>query len=430
MQPPHAISQSGTRREEEAIFLTGATGFLGRYLLAEMIANHSFTKILALVKGQKDQPRSAIQRLRKILETLSAARGFAISEEGNTLHVLTPGGKTTPVTVIEGDITLPGLGISEPLDFDGVTHICHTAAVTNLIALEELFEQVNITGTQNMLRFAKEHCNNLRLFCYVGTAYDLYSGKDTYLPATHPVEPQSFVNGYSRSKWLARKAVVESGLPHCICLPGIITGCTSDGSLPEDVPLGVIYAPPQGMALLKHVCLPFLPTHTDLLTLDFWALGDEEATLNVIPVDTVALLLERILKRAQSGTVYYLTNPQSLSVGLILETAAKIIGVHGIQLKKDLTNRTSLEKLFIKVLSAYQPFMLGKVNQYDLSNTRTIAPDIPIPSPDKPLLEKLFSYVHQHRRWDYNRPDSIYKESYIEQIQKRFTGDIQKVLTR
>lgn len=416
--------------EGEAVFLTGATGFLGRYLLAEMITNHSFTRILALVKGQKGQPHSAIQRLCKILETFSTVRSFTASEEGNTLLILTPDGKTTPVTVIEGDITMAGLGISEPLDFDRVTHICHTAAVTNLIAPEELFEQVNITGTQNMLRFAKEYCSNLRLFCYIGTAYDLYSSKDTYLPASHPAEPQSFINGYSRSKWLARKAVVESGLPHCICLPGIITGCTSDGSLPEDVPLGVIYAPPQGMALLKHVCMPFLPAPSRPLTLDFWALGDEEATLNVIPVDTVALLLERILKQAQPGTVYYLTNSQSLTVGWILETAAKIIGIHGIQLKKDLTNRTPLEKLFIKVLSAYQPFMLGKVNQYDLSSTLTIAPDIPIPSPDKPFLEKLFSYVHHHRNWDYNRPDSIYKESYIEQIQKRFAGDIQKVLLR
>lgn len=417
-------------RQTGDLFLTGGLGFLGRALLEEIVLSQSFCRVFVLVREAEDRGHHADLRLWAALKTIADRHHLILFTEEHSFSI---GKETshTQIVPVRGDITQENLGITESCDFRHVTHVCHAAAITDLIAPEEKFERVNIQGTLNMLEFARRNFQHLQMFGYVGTAYDLYDGREVFVPANHSPEPQQFVNGYSRSKWIARKAVAQSGLPHCIFLPGIITGRSVDGWLPDDVPLGVIYAPPQGMVLLKQVCAPYHDPQT-VLEVDFWSVGDEDATLNVIAVDTVAAMLNRILASDQNipGSVYYLTHPQTVRVGEILEVASEIVGVRGIRLVRDLSGRSPLEKLFARVLVAYQPFMLGKVGVYDRANTLKLTGDIPIPPADKDFLRRLFRYVHETRNWGYNQPGSIYKEGNIQQIQKRFAEELRKLFER
>jgi nucleoside-diphosphate-sugar epimerase len=416
-------------RQIDHLFLSGATGFLGRVLLEEVILQKSYQGIFVLVKGQSEPLLSAAERVAALLEEIAARRQWTIGRDGHTLYINGANRPAFPVTVVDGDVTYPDLGVKAAgYDFSRVTHVCHAAACTSFAASEEWLENVNIKGTKHMLDFARQHFANLQIFGYVGTAYDLYSGQETHVAAANSPDPEKFVNNYTRSKWFARKSVAASGLPHCIFLPGIITGYAADGYIPEDVPLGVIYAPLQGLALLKSACLPYSPQE-DPLKVDFYALGDEEATLNILPVDTVAVLLDRILKSDQvdPGAIYFLTNPHPLGIGKTLEVAARIVGIEGIRLVNDLTGRTRLEKLFIKMLAPYRPFMLGKVGIYDMSNTLKIAGDVALPLPDEDLLIKLFEYVNNHRGWGFNQPGAIFKDVNINQLQTRFADDIQNL---
>lgn len=418
---------SGQVRQPGELFLTGALGFLGRVLLEEIIISRSFARVFALGRNLVNPPVNADERLSQVLQATAERHNLSLLKDGEQFFIGN-GKNTVVVQLVRGDITQENLGITEKYDFSRVTHVCHAAAVTDLIAPEEVYERINFRGTVNALDFARRNLKRLKMFGYVGTAYDLYDGREVFVPVDRVIEPQQFVNGYSRSKWLARKAVVESGLPYCIFLPGIICGRSTDGWLPDDVPLGVIYGPPQGMVLLKRVCEPF-HTPGEVLEVEFCSVGDEDATLNVIPIDTVASLLNRILASNlnEPGSVYYLTHPHPVRVGEILEVASEVVGVRGIRLIRDLSGRSALEKMFARALVAYQPFMLGKVGIYDRSNTLRIAGDLPIPAVDKSFLKRLFCYVQEARNWGYNQPGSIYKESNIEQIRKRFAQDLQRL---
>jgi len=417
-------------RQSGDIFLTGGLGFLGRALLEEIVHEQSFESAFVLVMDADMPPGNAIKRLRVLLEIIANRHQWMFGEEEQKFFI---GGDKKAVRIIpvQGDITLENLGIAGNYDFSRVTHVCHAAAVTDLIAPEEVYESVNLRGTLNMLNFARRNFERLQMFGYVGTAYDLYDGREVFVPAGQPPEPKQFVNGYSRSKWFARKAVAQSGLPYCIFLPGIICGRSTDGYLPDDVPLGVIYGPPQGMVLLKSVCAPF---HSlgEVLEVEFYSIGDESATLNVIPLDTVAILLNRILTSDQNepGSVYYLTHPYPVRVGEILRVASEVVGVRGIRLVRDLSGRSSLEKLFARMLVAYQQFMLGKVGIYDRANTQKLTGDIPMPAVDEDFLRRSFCFVQEKLNWGYNQPGSIYKESNVQLIQKRFAEELCRLFTR
>ncbi len=417
-------------RQFSGLFLTGGLGFLGRFLLEEIVLSQSFCRVFMLVRVAEDGRHRADERLRALLQAIADRNHLRLFAEGQIISI-GKGTSHTQIIPIQGDITQENLGIAGDYDFSTVTHVCHAAAITDLVAPEEKFERANVQGTLNMLDFARRNFKHLQMFGYVGTAYDLYNGKEVFVPADQPPEPQDFVNGYSRSKWLARKAVVQSGLPYCIFLPGIICGRSTDGWLPEDVPLGVIYGPPQAMALLKRVCEPF-HAPGEVLEIAFYSLGDEDATLNVISVDIVAVLLNRILASNQNkpGSVYYLTHPKPVRVGEILRVASEVVGVRGIRLVRDLSGRTSLEKLFAKMLVAYQPFMLGKVGIYDRASTQKLAGNILIPEADENFLRRMFRFVQEKRNWGYNQPGSVYKESNVQQVQKRFAGELRKLFER
>jgi len=239
-------------QQEGYIFITGGTGFLGQTFIEKMIQNQSFGGIYVLAKEQVSPSRSAFERIRAIVERIAAENDYRISCKNDSTTVACTGTRHIPVIAISGDITQENLGVSEHHDFGQVTHICHMAALTDIAGAEEAFEEINVQGTANTLEFARRHFSNLEIFGYIGTAYDVYTGEEFHQTETTPPEPSEFVNEYSKSKWIARKLVRESGLPHCIFLPGIITG-HSNGHLPENIPLGVIYGPTQALAFLKIV---------------------------------------------------------------------------------------------------------------------------------------------------------------------------------
>jgi nucleoside-diphosphate-sugar epimerase len=416
-------------KQARHLFITGGTGFLGRTLIEETILQQSYQGLFVLAKGQNDTQASAVERVGVLVEEIAARHRLVVQRKKDGFLVTGKDLQALPITVVDGDVTLEGLGVEAGrYDFSQITHVCHTAACTSFSASQELLESVNVKGTLHTLEFARRNFGSLQIFGYVGTAYDCYNGEEIPVPAAGLPDPQKFVNDYTRSKWFARKAVAASGLPHCILLPGIITGRAADGYIPDDVSLGVIYGPLQGLALLKSACEPYSPQKSPM-EIDFWALGDEEATLNILPVDTVTALLDRILKSelVELGAVYYLTNPYPLRIGATLEVAARIVGIKGIKLVNDLTGRTRLEKLFIKMLSPYRPFMLGKVGVYDISNTIKVAGDVPLPRPDEELLNKLFEYVHYRRGWGFNQPGAIFKDVNINQLQTRFADDLQNL---
>ncbi|MDM7956533.1 SDR family oxidoreductase [Blastomonas sp.] len=179
------------------IFLTGATGLVGGALAGALLdAGH---RVTALVRG-----------------------------EGRDVLDMDGRNRIGEITVLQGDVALPGFGLAEPpQDMD---LLIHCAATVDFSAADAVHEAVNVGGTAHAITLAQSWDYPL---LHVSTAY--VCGRADGLIAEAPAHPAAdFTNGYEASKARA-EALVEAaraqGLVAAIARPAIIVGRLSDGAI-------------------------------------------------------------------------------------------------------------------------------------------------------------------------------------------------------
>lgn len=145
--------------ENSEIFITGGSGVLGKALIDKLLRSCNVRRIYLLLR-----PKRAInidQRLMKLRE----ARIFQV------LHVQKPH-EMDKLTVIPGDVTLPGLGIDdEHLDMlRRVSIVFHCAATVRFDEPLRVALRLNVGGTLEAITFA-EKLQHLRVFVHVSTFF-------------------------------------------------------------------------------------------------------------------------------------------------------------------------------------------------------------------------------------------------------------------
>ena len=269
------------------VLLTGFPGFLGSELLLRSMdqsADH-FTCIVQ----EKFLPLA-----RQRLDTWALERP-ALRER---------------VRLMTGDITRPGLGISEPDALRDVKRVQHFAAVYDLNVKREIAQKINVDGTVNILRFC-ESLPGLHRLDYVSTCY--VSGKHEGVFHENDLEQaRVFNNFYESSKHAAETAVREamkSGLPAAIFRPAIVVGNSRTGETQKfDGPYFVMqWLLRQG----KHALLP--------------RLGDPERyTINLVPSDFVVDALAALCADpTTTGKTFQLADPAPLSIRDTVRTIAE-----------------------------------------------------------------------------------------------------------
>lgn len=149
------------------VFLTGATGFIGGRLLERLQSNPDVTEIRCLVRNPQNIP----------VDSLSPK-----------------------VTLFKGDIT----DISSiHTAMNGADIVFHLAAYYELgIAKAEIkkMEQINVVGTENVLRASKTL--NIPKIIYISTVYALGDSADKTVDETHQ-HCKKFTCEYRRTKYEA-----------------------------------------------------------------------------------------------------------------------------------------------------------------------------------------------------------------------------------
>jgi len=265
--------------------LTGATGFLGVFLLRDLL-RETRAQIHCLVRCRDSAAGRA--KIRANLES------FELWEDSFTERIVP----------VPGDLAQPLLGLS-PEAFArlaaAVDSIYHNGALVNFAYPYAMLEAANVRGTQEVLRLAclerikpVHYVSTLSVFPASGIGQDVFREE----PTTSWTE---LVDGYSQSKWVAEQLVVEAGrrgLPVGIYRPGRITGHSQTG------------------ACGKHDLIVNLLR--DLLQLG--AVPDLDTSFEMTPVDYVSRAIVYLSRQmASRGQIFHLTNPQSMPLQQMVE---------------------------------------------------------------------------------------------------------------
>jgi len=275
------------------IFMTGFPGFLGSALLPRIMAR---TRETAVCLVQAKYHSASESRVKELVAEDDALDGR--------------------INLVEGDITVPGLGLSKN-DAAGMwstaTEIWHLAAVYDLTVRPEPAIRVNVDGTRHVLD-AAVHCEKLNRFHYFSTCY--VSGRHPGPFCEDDLEVGApFHNHYEATKHLAevevRRRMLE-GLAATIYRPSIVVGDSLTGETQKyDGPYFAL------QLLLRQPRTAVLPV-----------IGDPNVTsVNVVPRDFVvdaAAYLSGIPQSA--GKTYALADPHPLTVAAMVDVLAEASG--------------------------------------------------------------------------------------------------------
>ncbi|MCC6498806.1 MAG: amino acid adenylation domain-containing protein [Anaerolineales bacterium] len=266
--------------EPKKILLTGATGFVGAFLLKDLLTMTS-AEIYCLLRA--DNAEQGLQRLKRNLNS------YQLWDESLAQRI-------KPVL---GDLGSPRLGLSDET-FDELANqmdtIIHNGAMVNFVYPYAAHKAANVLGTQEILRLASRA--KLKPVHHVSTLSILYSrgvndGR-VYREDSNLDEVGAPFGGYAQSKWVAEKLImqaIERGIPCAIYRPGLVSGHSVTGAWNTD---NLISSMTRACVLLGSV--PSL-----------------DVMVNIVPVDFVSAAIVGLSKDEKNfGGVYHLDNPEPL----------------------------------------------------------------------------------------------------------------------
>jgi thioester reductase-like protein len=263
-------------------FVTGATGFIGRHLLEELLARKG--DIHCLVRKES-------------LHKFEALR-------------LTYGDDAKRLIAVAGDLAKPALGVSpaQRKTLSGkVTHFFHLAAIYDLGADAASQATANVDGTRHALQLAdalKAGCFHHISSIAVAGMYPGVFREDMF------AEAEDLDHPYFKTKHEAEALVRESARTHRIYRPGVVIGNSRTGEIDKiDGPYYFF----RTLKKLRQALPPWVPT-----------IGLEGGRINLVPVDFVAAAIDHIAhKPGLDGGCFHITDPAPRRIGEVLNIFAR-----------------------------------------------------------------------------------------------------------
>lgn len=266
-------------------FVTGATGFIGRFLVARLLKRPG-ARVFALVRPGSEYKLDALRkRLKAEPEQLVA---------------------------IKGDMTRKLLGVSkrERDDLKGqIDQFMHLAAIYDLNMDAESQQVTNIEGTRQALKLAEEL--GAKCFHHVSSvaAGGLYEGTfdETMFEEAGPLS-DPYLYTKHESERLVRE---EAKLPVRIYRPSMVVGHSQSGEMDKiDGPYYLFKL----IQRLHDLLPPWIPL-----------LGVEGGRFNIVPVDFVADAIDHLAHQpGGDGECFHLTADRHYSLGEVVNIFAAV----------------------------------------------------------------------------------------------------------
>ncbi|HLO85960.1 MAG TPA: amino acid adenylation domain-containing protein, partial [Nostocaceae cyanobacterium] len=361
--------------EPNSIFLTGATGFFGAFLLAELL-QQTTADIYCLVRSQDFE--SGNKNLQITLQE------YGIWDEIYSSRII-------PVT---GDLSKPLLG----LDAETFQHLAnkidviyHNGAWVHHIYPYSILKPANVLGTQEILRLASQIKTKPVHFISSSGVVSAAgsSGVKVVSERDSLNENELPSNGYCQTKWVAEKLVqtaAERGIPISIYRPSRISGHSQTGVFNSN---DFLYK-----LIIGCVQLGSVP--------------DIDIRENIVPVDYVSKAIVHLSQQEESlGKTFHLVHSQALHSNTLIDHLRSLgYAIEQIsydQWREKLLNVTkgSVEHFLYPLV----PFFPTRENQKENSNSGFLQFDnqnvidgllgtsITCPPVDNQLLSVYFSYL-------------------------------------
>jgi thioester reductase-like protein len=259
------------------VLLTGATGFLGAFLLRDILRTTPAT-VHCLVRGADEA--AAMDRLRANL----------------TWYGLLAEVDTRRLSIVVGDLAEPRLGLPEK-EFDELARtvdvVYHAGATVNWLHPYPSLKAANVLGTEEVLRLAARHRTVGVHYVSSTGVFARPSDDGAGLTPDDPTGPPTeLASGYRQTKYVAEKIIGlarERGLPVSVYRTDVISGDQRNGACQTQ---DFVWLSLRGSLQARA-----LPVGADAL-------------FPMVPVDYVsAAILQLSQQKSAAGGTFHLANP-------------------------------------------------------------------------------------------------------------------------
>jgi NAD(P)-dependent dehydrogenase (short-subunit alcohol dehydrogenase family) len=264
-------------------FVTGATGFIGRNLVEQLLEREGTIYVLV-----REGSRGRLEELRS---------RWGADED-----------RIVPVI---GDLSQEHLGCGDQIgELKGkVDHFFHLAAIYDMTADAESQRLANVEGTREAVKLAKElDAKHFHMVSSIAAA-GLYKGTFTedMFDEAEKVDNHPYFQTKHESEAVVRE---ECEVPWRVYRPGIVVGHSETGEMDK------VDGPYYFFKLLQRA--------RNAVPQWFPGVGIEGRKINIVPVDFVAKAMDHIAHiEGLDGQAFHLTDPNPLSAGQVINAFAK-----------------------------------------------------------------------------------------------------------
>lgn len=264
-------------------FITGGTGFIGKFLIEKLLEREGTIYLLA-----RESSADKLQALRD-----------RYPNAGDR------------IVAVYGDLTQPNLGLSAETiaGLQGkIDHFFHLAAIYDMNADAESQQRANVDGTRNALQCAEK----LQAGCFHHVSSVAASGlyRGTFREDMFE-EAENLEHPYFRTKHDSEGIVrAECTIPWRVYRPGAVVGDSKTGEIDKiDGPYYIFGT----LKKLRELLPPWFPL-----------VGVETGLMNIVPVDYVVDAMDYLAHQdAHDGQCFHLTNPDHYSMGELINIFAE-----------------------------------------------------------------------------------------------------------